>query len=159
MTNKQNKKEISKTEDGDKIRYERAFGYFLNIHSPSYANAYKSAIRAGFSESFAKSKFTSSKKWKSLINTISDMAEIARNNLKFFVELDIETPILDAKTGNIVGSKIDPRLGKIKLDTSIFVLETLNKNIFCKKVEFEEIKAPQVQYNPDLKKSFKINNI
>lgn len=90
---------------------------YLDPKSETYANAYKSAVKAGFSDKYADSITIKNLKW--LEENVGDI-QLVQKALKNLKEL------LDEKKDK-----------RIKADITKFVLERLNKKKFSPKTEVE----------------------
>lgn len=122
-------------------RQELYLSYFLDPKSETFSNAYQSAVKAKYSEEYAKNMASRLPKW--LLENVNDGCLIrqAEKNLKEFLEMN---------TVNVVGEgegavvKDDPQLKRIKLDATKFSLERLHKLKYSAKTEVDQNNTGEV---------------
>ena len=117
-------------------RQVRFLAFFTNPKSDTFGNAYRSSIKAGFSEAYSRHITSMDLSW--LVENVRyvDMVKKAEKNLDDVLDLDTtdyKKRIVDRKVEYIKSH--DPQLLKIKNDTSQFVAERLNKGIFSLRSE------------------------
>lgn len=115
----------------------------LDINSPTYSNFYQSAIAAKYDETYALNIKNLAPKWLSeKLEEIGleDMVRKAKRNMNQALDIDHVVdamgpfgPIIDKAT-NQPFKKISPTLLKIKLDTSEFIAEKLDRKNFGREV-------------------------
>lgn len=100
--------------------------FYTDPKSETFANACKSALKAGYSESYAENITTLMPDW--LLENIGDMKRLRRaeKNLDEVQELSI----FDNETGKVDSQVLDKR---IKVD--LFFAKTLNKNKYSERSE------------------------
>lgn len=100
--------------------------YYLDPKSTTFSNAYKSALRAGYEDEYAKNITGQGLDW--LSESISDSYLIAKaeQNLKEFLEMDTVTKVIEVDGQEPIKVQ-DSQMVKIKQDTTKFVAERLNK--------------------------------
>lgn len=108
--------------------------YYLNPQSPHFSNGLRSAIAAGFTESYARNIIANKPEW--LCDIVArlqnqSLIETARNNLVMFANLATKEqvvsmfgPVVDKDTGEPV-MKENAKLLKIKQDTTHLIVERL----------------------------------
>lgn len=127
-------------------RQQLFIAYYINPESKTFGNALQSALRAGYKERYAKDIMGKMPNWlaeKAEQIKDEEMIELAEQNLKEYMKVDDEQPVmsfgtvLKDKNGNIVKKK-NVGIMKIKQDTSKFVAERLAKKRYGQaKVEME----------------------
>ena len=119
--------------------------YFSDPTSPTFGKSQASALRAGYSKSYARSmvNITRSQGRVPLIQRFdkSELVDQARKNLEEFVKMDCRVqamsgfgPIKDQETGEYV-TKISAELMKIKQNSTHFIAERLDPENFSNKLE------------------------
>lgn len=135
-------------------RQQRFLAFYKDPKSPTFSNAKQSAIRAGFTEDYADNILALQPTWLSdAIGGVSPLLARAERNLQEFLELPNETqamsmygPIFETiktkvpdgeyKNGKpkfkVVKEKkpvmrLDPKIMKIKQDSSHFIASTVGK--------------------------------
>lgn len=93
--------------------------YYLDSESETFANGLKSAIKAGYSEEYAKVLTAKMPNWLSDKVRDSEIIKKAEKNLKEFLEMEA----------------IDAPHKKIKADMTKFTLERLNKKKYSQRSE------------------------
>lgn len=97
-------------------------------NSPTYCNAYKSAIHAGYSESYALSLTSKGQRnqWRDVGDAFrQELLEKAERNLMKLVDMDEE-------------QVKNPAMAKIMQDTSKFVSERLGKEVYSVRQELTD---------------------
>ena len=109
--------------------------YYCNPESETFGNAYKSAIKAGFSDEYAQVITAPSKEveWVAEIVRDQKMLSKAEKVLDECLEMDTDNPII--VEGEIVDRKRDPQLHRIKQDTAKFVAARLGKHRWAERQE------------------------
>lgn len=99
--------------------------YYIDPKSETHGNAYKSALKAGFEETYAKNIMNLMPKW--LSEKLEDNAMLfrAERNFKQVQDLDV----LDAD------GKVETNVLRERNKVDIFIAETLGKKKYSKKVE------------------------
>jgi hypothetical protein len=136
-------------------KYAIAFDYFSDPRSETFDNAYKSALKAGFPDSSAKT-ITVTKWWQTELVLLMEEVPKARQNISEILNMEVTQQYKDKETGEILMSVVDPKLLKIKADMSTFVAEHRASKLYSKKVNVENLNAPQIEENEQLKKLFGI---
>lgn len=93
--------------------------YYLDPKSETFANAYQSAIKAGFSEEYAKTIVSRELDWVSESVRTEEMINKAEKNLKNAMDLPLE----------------DVNLGRMNLEASKFVASRLGKKKWSERTE------------------------
>ena len=104
-------------------RQKLCWEYYISPKSETFGNAYQSAVRVGYEESYA-TQITVSQ-W--FIDKVRRLNLVSKGEkvLDETLEMDTNNHI---KVGDEIVIKIDPALMKIKQDTAKFVLERLGKD-------------------------------
>lgn len=113
---------------------------YFDPKSPTFSDAYNSAIAAGYSERYAANITHLLPKW--LSESIGDdyLIRRAEQNLKEFVEMETKEPAMAMfgpikdENGNII-MKENTKLKSIKADITKFTLERLNKKKYSTRTE------------------------
>jgi hypothetical protein len=113
---------------------ERFIALYNDPESATFGNAYKSAITAGYTDSYARTITVKDQEWFKKHCRHGELMELAEDNLKKY--LTIETD--------------DPKLMKIQQDTAKFVTETLGKREYSRRSELIS-NTDRKQYNPSTK--------
>ena len=117
--------------------------YYIDPKSETFGNAMASALRAGYKKGYAKNIGNQMPEWlREKQEKIKDeeMIKLAENNLKEFMEVSVDQPII-GMFGPVLDEEGDavmkPNVGimKIKQDTTKFVAERLNRKKYGQKVE------------------------
>lgn len=114
-------------------RQELFLSYYLDPQSETFSVISKSAIRAGYSETFANNLTGLLPKWFS--DNVYDhyLVKTAEGNLKGYLEMKGTKKVsLDGVT---VIEVDDPSMHKIKADMTKFTLERLNKEKYSQRSE------------------------
>lgn len=141
-------------------RQQLFLAYYKDPKSPTFSNAKASAIRAGFTESYADNILAVQPEWLSgIMGGSSPLLVKAEKNLKDFLDLPNETQAMGAfgpiykkvkmkveagkfkngkKKFKTITEKIpvmtyNSRVMKIKQDSSHFIAETIGKKLYSKK--------------------------
>lgn len=112
-------------------RQEATIAYYIDPKSETFGNLLKSALKAGYKESYAISMYSKAE-WLPEKGRDMLMLEKAENNLNEF--LTMSTSQLRV-VGDEAIEVIDPQLAKIKQDTTKFVAERLGKNKYSTRNE------------------------
>lgn len=109
--------------------------YFLDPKSETFSNAYKSALKAGYEDEYAKVITSDSKGLTWLSEAVNDsyIVQKAEQNLKEFIEM--ETKNNQATKSGEVFEFDDPALKRIKSDMTKFALERLKKSKYSQRQE------------------------
>ena len=100
--------------------------YYIDPQSPTYANALQSALRAGYTESYANSITAQAASWlDSTENLRKEMLEKAERNLKEIVDMPKE-------------ERENPQMAKIWQDTNKFISERLGKEVYSARQELTD---------------------
>jgi hypothetical protein len=107
--------------------------FYTDPKSDTFANQEQSAIRAGYSETYAHVISGAKPDWltENIQNTVH-MVQRAERNLKKYLEIELDTT--DTSKGNI-------DLAKIQTDVSKFILKNLARGKYS---EDKEVNAPNV---------------
>lgn len=105
---------------------EEFLAQYTNPKSANFGNAFQSALKAGYSQTYAENITDAMPEW--LLENIGDMKRLRRAE-KNLAEVQ-ELSIVDEETGRIDSQILDKR---IKVD--IFVAERLNKNKYSARSE------------------------
>ncbi len=124
--------EIIESEEIDLDPRKQAFALaYMDPLSITYGNAYRSALKSGFSDEYSKNITSLSPMWLSEIIGKFDMLGIVRRNIKKHLELKTSVPVI-GMFGPIVDKKTkkpmmreDEKLLKLQQDMTIFVAEKL----------------------------------
>jgi hypothetical protein len=131
------KRQLKKSEAGALTPQQMIFlKVYLDPKSKTYGNAYKSALKAGFKETYARNITDLMPEWLQKNMTSERMVKKAVENLEEFLDLDCKEekigafgPVIDPLTKQRVK---EDNVGKmrIKFDTTKFVAERLDKKRF-----------------------------
>ena len=102
-------------------KQEAFLSFYVDPKSETYGNALRSALKAGFSETYAKTITATMPDWLSDNLRRMKMLEKAERNLQ---------RAMDYKDD-------DPRFAKIRMDASKFIAERIGRNIYSTKQEVE----------------------
>lgn len=107
--------------------------YYIGPKSPTFSNAYQSAIRAGYTENYAKNIMAELPEW--LVDNMGDMQRLrkAEKVLDETLEMNDIEPVYSE--GEEIGQKRNPALTKIKQDSAKFIAERLNKEKYSTRNE------------------------
>lgn len=116
-------------------RQKLCWGYYINPkEAETFGNAFQSAIKAGYEDSYART-ITDSEWFRDKVRRLNLFIKGERV-LEEMLDMPIEkTLILDGEEDEdgepgeqTIVKKIDPALAKVKQDTAKFVVERLGKN-------------------------------
>ena len=93
---------------------------YINPSSPTFGNAYKSALAADYEEYYAKNITAQGNAWFCDIMRHFEMSDSAEKGLKEMVEIQIQND----------EGKIDPAIGRLKLDAIKFVLPAIKADVW-----------------------------
>lgn len=125
--------------------------YYLDPKSETFSNAYKSAIRAGYEDEYAKNITGQNTSWFSESIRDTYLLKKAEDNLSEFLEMQV--------TVNKDGIEItDAQLAKIKQDTTKFVAERLGKHKYSTRSEMTGKDGEPIQGNIIVFKDFNDKN-
>lgn len=108
--------------------------YYTDPKSPTFANAYQTALKVGYGEDYARTIISVGSQWvKEIIRAPrhTRMLEKAERNLE--ETLALETKLKIVEDGEVIAEVTDPKLLKIKTDVSMFVAERLDKDTYSTK--------------------------
>ena len=117
--------------------------YYCDPTSETWGKVRLSAIKAGFSESYAKVLMSDStgNEWVKEIIKDSKLLNKAEKNLGEFLDADIEEPVI-SMFGPVIDKetqepyrKRNPKVMSIKADVSKFVAKTLGKHKYSERSE------------------------
>lgn len=106
-------------------RQSKFLEYYIDPNSETFSNAYRSAIRAGYEEEYAKVILSKDLNW--LSDTVND-TRLVRLAEKALLEA-LEYTTLDDK------GKVDSGAGRLKMDAVKLVLRGLAKDRFSERTE------------------------
>lgn len=109
------------------------FRWYTDPKSSTYGNAKQSAIKAGYSETYAES-ITYQADWVSETLGQESMLKKAEKNLDELLELNTTNNL---KKGDEIVAQQDPQLIKIKADITKFVASRAGKGKWSEKQEIE----------------------
>lgn len=115
---------------------------YLDRKSPTFANAYQSAIKAGFTEEYAKTIISRDLEWISESVRSESMVQKAEKNLDKILGMDAVSD----------EGKVDTGLLKVVADTSKFVTERLAKDKYSSKQVTEHTGKVELVDNSELDK-------
>ncbi len=119
--------------------------YYNDPESETFANAYQSCMRAGFSKNYAKVILHSMPDWLSVgFTRRKKMLVPAEKVLESTLEMDTQVEVRD-KLGDIVGTKKDSGLEKIKQDSAKFVAERIGKEYWSARTELTGDKGGPIE--------------
>lgn len=131
------------------LRQDDAWDYYTDKKSETYNNAYKSALKAGFTDSTARN-ITRENWWNKKVMLLK--ALLPRAEEVFLEDLNMDTKkttfVKKIKNGDEDEDEeedepfqeiqvIDPQLRRIRSDTAMFVGETIGRKMYHKKVEVD----------------------
>ena len=125
---------------------------YITVNTDTFSNAYKSAIVAGYKEETAKN-ITRAKWFLEGNSKYDQLLEKAEENLLEMLSLN-ENEEIYVKGKGTGKFKINANLLRIKAEMSIFVLTTLGKEKYNKRLSSENLSAPKIEFDPELKKLF-----
>lgn len=106
------------------------WGYYISPKSDTFANAYQSAVKAGYEETYA-TQITVTQWFIDKVRRLN-MLEKAEKVLDDTLEMNTESHM---KVGDEIVIKTDPALMKIKQDTAKFIAERVGKEIYSNRTE------------------------
>jgi len=92
---------------------------YNNPESETFGNCYKSALLAGYSESYSRTITSQAPKWFTENSRHGELMELAENKLKHYLEIEAE----------------DPQTMKVQQDTAKFVASSLGKERYSTRSE------------------------
>lgn len=132
------KKETRVNKEGTKeyhfdLRQDVAWNLYTDQRSDTFNNAFRSAVKAGYSESTAK-RISIESWWLRRVKLLSEMLPLAEKNLMEDMEMVTEVPVL---VNQEIQYKTDPQLRRIKSETSKFIASTVGRSKYHTKTEIE----------------------
>lgn len=145
------------------MRHDLAWDFYTDHKSATFNNAFQSAIKAGYAPSTAKC-ITAETWWQKKVESLAKLMPKAEDNLQEDLEMDTYTSLTisggkknrrnrkkvtgeedddledydDEEEEEVKTIKIiNPKLRKIRQEATFFVLETLGRKRYHKKVEME----------------------
>lgn len=115
------------------LRQDDAWDYYTDKKSETYNNAYKSALKAGYTDSSAR-RITIENWWNKKVMLLKALLPRAEEVL--LEDLNMETKKTIFKNEEVI-QVINPQLRRIRSDTAMFVGETLGRKMYHKKVEVD----------------------
>ena len=133
-------------------RQKMCWDLYIDPNSPTFSNAYRSALTAGYEENTA-AVITTLNWFQEKLRRL-DLLEEAEKVLKEMIKMETKTSIIK---GNKVVTNKDPQLVKIKQDTAKFLAKTLGRHIYSERQELTGKDGEALIITPEEKS--KINNI
>jgi len=134
------------------LRQDIAWNLYIDQRSESFNNAYKSAVKAGFSDSTSRC-ISSETWWINKVKLLAEMLPLAEKILMEDMEMETKIPIL---INQKIEYKVDSSLRKIRNETAKFIGSTVGRNKYHTKTEVETTNIISlVQGNPLLDNLFK----
>lgn len=115
------------------LRQDVAWNLYTDQRSDTFNNAYKSAVKAGYTDSSSRS-ITTESWWIRRVKLLAEMLPLAEKNLMEDMEMVTEIPVLVNKE---IQYKTDPQLRRIKSETSKFIASTVGRAKYHTKTEIE----------------------
>ncbi len=115
------------------LRQDVAWNLYTDQRSDTFNNAYKSAVKAGFTDLTSRS-ITTEAWWINKVNLLVKMLPLAEKNIVEDLEMDITTPVL---VDGEIKYKNDPALRKIRSEMTRFVASTVGRSKYHTKTEIE----------------------
>lgn len=115
------------------LRQDIVWNLYTDQRSETFNNAYKSAVKAGYSPNTAK-RISSENWWLHRIKMLREMLPLAEKNMMEDMEMKTTIPFVVAGK---IEEKIEPQLRRIRSDTSRFIAGTVGRNKYHTKTEVE----------------------
>lgn len=115
------------------LRQDVAWNLYTDQRSDTFNNAYKSAVKAGYTDSSSRS-ITVESWWIRRVKLLAEMLPLAEKNLMEDMEMETEVPYVENQE---IRYKIDPQLRRIKSETSKFIASTVGRAKYHTKTEVE----------------------
>lgn len=128
-------------------RQESFLAFYFDPKSSSFSEIRASAIRAGFSESYAENITALAPDWLSDAIGNHKLLSKAERNLDEFLDMDTVEPLIQNGTmvideaGNMI-KRNNPQLVKEKKETTFFVAERLGKKKYAERHENVNVNIP-----------------
>lgn len=137
------------------LRRDVAWNYYIDPNSPTWNNAFQSAVKAGYTAGTAKS-IGGENWWRQRLENFITMLPLAEKNLIEDLELaTTETYYKGDGEDAVELTFVNPKLRKLRQDASIFIAETVGKKTYSKKLELENnVKVSLVEGNSLIDKLF-----
>lgn len=145
MVKKKTKKKVERIVVVNEITGEKRklfIAAYVDPGSPTFDNAYKSAVKAGFSDKYSRQILNKNNKWLLDIVRNTNMIDESLEKIRKHVNIKTLEPVMtafgpykDKKTKKMLYHE-DSKLLKIQQDAAMFVLEKLHPD-FKKKDKFE----------------------
>jgi len=117
-------------------RQAKFLAAYTNPNSPTFSNALKSALHAGYAQEYAESITSQGNEWLSEslrdVELLNQAEKVLQDTLRD--DYEIESIIVE---GEEIGEKRNPALAKIRQDSAKFVAERLGKNKYSQKTTLE----------------------
>lgn len=134
------------------VRQSAFLEYYLSPKSETFGNAYKSALKAGYSDEYAQVITVQATRLISEVESRRGrLLDKAERNLEEFVDLNPNVvamgpfgPIIDKKTGKAF-KRYSTGIASLKLQATTFVAETVGKKTYSKKIEMGFIDPSELQ--------------
>jgi hypothetical protein len=122
--------------------------YYIDPNSETFANALRSALRAGYEQEYAENITHLMPDWLSEGIGDAQMVKQALDNLTEFLTMDTLRRTFRVRGGKrtVLEEADDPRLKTIKADISKFVLERLQKKKFASRQEMTGPGGGPIEY-------------
>ena len=115
------------------LRQDIAWNLYTDQRSETFNNAYKSAVKAGFSDSTSRC-IGSEQWWINKIKMLREMLPLAEEILMEDMKLEPREPML---INQQIEYKVNPQLRKIRNETGKFIASTVGRAKYHTKTEIE----------------------
>lgn len=115
------------------LRQDVAWKLYTDQRSDTFNNAYKSAIKAGYTDLTAR-RITLEKWWSRKLRLLQEMLPLAEDVMMEDLKMEVKVPIIIDKE---IQYKKDPQLLRIRSETAKFIGSTVGRDKYHTKTEVE----------------------
>lgn len=115
------------------LRQDVAWKLYTDQRSDTFNNAYKSAVKAGYTDLTAR-RITLEKWWARKLRLLEEMLPLAEDIMMEDMKMDVKVPIIIDKE---IQYKKDPQLLRIRSETAKFIGSTVGRDKYHTKTEVE----------------------
>ena len=133
-------------------RQKLCWEYYISPKSETFGNAFASAIKAGYEESYART-ITDSDWFRDKVRRLN-MLQKAEKVLEETLDMNVTTSTI---VDEVEVVKIDPALAKIKQDTAKFIAERVGKEYYSTRSEVTGADGKEIKGNTIIFRDFNLN--
>ena len=133
-------------------RQRLCWGYYINPRSETFSNALRSALKAGYEDTYA-TQITSTEWFRDKVRRL-DMLQKAEKVLEETLDMDVSITTI---VNELEVIKIDPALAKIKQDTAKFIAERVGKEYYSTRSEVTGANGKEIKGNTIIFKEFNLS--